>query len=290
MAIIKPLSEEAIVIQDLPAFASDPTIQVQMLRLDAIHPIISGNKWFKLKYNIQEALQQDAKGIVTFGGAFSNHLIATAAAAYYAGISSVGIVRGIYSSDTLNPVLQQCAEYEMQLHFVSRSEYAQKNESDVQLLFPHHFIIPEGGANDAGRKGAGEIAAFIPAEYSHILVSVGSATTFIGMRNSLPVEQHLMGFAPLKGGVYLKEVIEQHLLSYQNKNWQLTDAFHFGGFGKINPDIICFMDDFRQRYGFELDRVYTAKMMMGLQQKLAEGFFAKGSKILCVHSGGLTGN
>lgn len=290
MAIIKPLSEEAIVIQDLQGFASDSTIRVQMLRLDAINPIISGNKWYKLKYNIQEALQQEAKGILTFGGAFSNHLIATAAAAYYAGLASVGIVRGIYSPEQLNPVLQQCIEYGMQLHFVSREEYDQKNESAFQQLYPQHFIIPEGGANDAGRKGAGEIATFIPADVSHVLLSVGSATTFIGLRNALPPDQQLLGFAPMKGGVYLKETIEQYLLPHQNTNWQLTDDFHFGGFGKITPGIIDFMNDFQEQYGFELDRVYTAKMMMGLQQKLEDGFFAKRSRILCIHSGGLTGN
>lgn len=294
MAIIKPLSEQNIFVQDLKGFASVATIQVQMLRLDAIHPIISGNKWYKLKHNIQEALQQEAKGVLTFGGAFSNHLIATAAAAFHSGLASVGVVRGISAPDKLKPVLQQCTEYGMQLQFVTREEYAQKSEFSFQqqllLQFPQYFIIPEGGANHAGRKGAGEIATLIPADVSHVLLSVGSATTFIGLRNALPPEQQLLGFAPMKGGVYLKETIEQYLLPHHTKNWQLTDDFHFGGFGKITPGMIDFMNDFRQQYGFELDRVYTAKMMMGLQQKLEEGFFAKGSKILCIHSGGLTGN
>lgn len=290
MAIIKPLNEQDIFVQDLPGFASNATIQVQMLRLDAIHPIISGNKWYKLKYNIQEALQQEAKGILTFGGAFSNHLIATAAAAFHAGLASVGIVRGIYSPEQLNPVLQQCIEYGMQLHFVTREEYTQKNETAFQQQYPQHFLIPEGGANDAGRKGAGEIANLIPADVTHVLLSVGSATTFIGLRNALPIQHQLLGFAPMKGGVYMKDTIEQYLLPHQNTNWQLIDEFHFGGFGKITPGIIDFMNEFQSQYGFELDRVYTAKMMMGLKQKIEEGFFAKGSKILCIHTGGLTGN
>jgi 1-aminocyclopropane-1-carboxylate deaminase len=294
MAIIKPVNEANIVVQDLKGFAKDSTIQVQMLRLDAIHPIISGNKWYKLKYNIEEALRQKAKGILTFGGAFSNHLIATAAAAYHADLAATGVVRGIYSSDQLNPVLQQCMDYGMQLHFVSREEYNLKEDAVFQQsllqLFPEYWLIPEGGANEAGRKGAGEIADFIAPDFSHVILSVGSATTFIGLRNALPLEQELLGFAPMKGGVYLKDEVEQHLLPQKNSHWQLTDEYHFGGFGKITPEVAGFMTEFKQQYGFELDRVYTAKMMMGLQHKLQEGHFPEGSKILCIHSGGLTGN
>lgn len=294
MAIIKPVNEANIVVQDLKGFAKDAAIQVQMLRLDAIHPIISGNKWYKLKYNIEEAFMQKAKGILTFGGAYSNHLIATAAAAYHADLAATGIVRGIHSSGQLNPVLQQCTDYGMQLHFVSREEYNLKEDIVFQQsllhLYPDYLLIPEGGANEAGRKGAGEIADFIPSDVSHIILSVGSATTFIGLRNALPLEQELLGFAPMKGGVYLKAEVEQHLLPHKNDRWQLNDAYHFGGFGKITPELMEFMSGFKQQYAFDLDRVYTAKMMMGLQHKLQEGYFPKGSKILCIHSGGLTGN
>ncbi|MES2477998.1 MAG: pyridoxal-phosphate dependent enzyme [Bacteroidota bacterium] len=294
MAIIKPVNEANIVVQDLKGFAKDSTIQVQMLRLDAIHPIISGNKWYKLKYNIEEAFRQEAKGILTFGGAYSNHLIATAAAAYYAGLAATGVVRGIYSLNQLNPVLQQCTDYGMQLHFVSREEYNLKEDANFQQsllqLFPDYLLIPEGGANEAGRKGAGEITDFIPSDVSHVLVSVGSATTFIGLRNALPSGQELLGFAPMKGGVYLKAEVEQHLLPQKNIHWHLIDEYDFGGFGKITQELTDFMSEFKQQYGFDLDRVYTAKMMKGLQHKLKEGYFPQGSKILCIHSGGLTGN
>lgn len=294
MATIKPVDEDKIIIQDLKDFAKDSSIRVQMLRLDAIHPIISGNKWYKLKYNIEQALRQNARGLLTFGGAYSNHLIATAAAAYHAGLGSTGVVRGIYSATQLNPVLQQCMVYGMQLHFVSREEYHLKEDANFQQsllhLFPDYLLIPEGGANEAGRKGAAEIAAFIPPDASHVLVSVGSATTFIGLRNALPAEQQVIGFAPMKGGVYLNMEIEHCLLPQKNNNWQLVDDYHFGGFGKFTPQIAGFMSEFKQQYGFELDRVYTAKMMMGLQDKLGKSIFPEGSRIICIHSGGLTGN
>ncbi len=295
MAITSVVDERRIFIQSLEGFVPDGVkASVSMLRLDEMHPLISGNKWYKLKYNIVIAQTTKAASIVTFGGAYSNHLIATAAAAFNAGIPSVGIVRGEQDENKLNPVLQQCKEMGMALQFISRQNYTLRDQDifldDVEYRYPDSYVIPEGGANLAGQLGAGEIADFISDQYTHVLLSVGSATTFIGLRNTLPAHQHLYGFAPMKNGTYLSKEISSRLFPLQNKNWELTDRFHFGGFGKLPSEVQEFMPWFDARFGFQLDRVYTAKMMMGLQEMLSEGAFPENASILCIHSGGLTGN
>ncbi|MFA6152139.1 MAG: pyridoxal-phosphate dependent enzyme [Chitinophagaceae bacterium] len=295
MAITNVVDEGKIFIQSLDGFVPDGVrAKVSMLRLDTMHPLISGNKWYKLKYNIVIAKSKKAPSIVTFGGAYSNHLIATAAAAMNAGIPSVGIVRGLQDEENLNSVLLKCKEMGMELQFVSREAYSLRDQDifldDVDYRYPNSYVIPEGGANIAGQIGAGEIATLIPEEYTHILLSVGSGTTFIGLRNTLPAFQHLFGFVPMKNGTYLNNEISTSLFPLQNKKWELTDRFHFGGFGKITSEIQEFMPQFEARYGFPLDRVYTAKMMLGLQEMLAERAFSENAEILCIHSGGLTGN
>jgi 1-aminocyclopropane-1-carboxylate deaminase len=292
MAIIKPVDESKVFIQSLPYF-NFKEHHISMLRLDVMHPIISGNKWYKLKYNIEEAIRLKAKGIISFGGAYSNHLIATAAAASANHLPSVGIVRGL-EVQPLNFVLKQCQHYGMNLHFISKQSYAQKETEEFlthwHALYPHHYFIPEGGANVAGRKGIDAIAAMIPSSFSHIILSVGSGTTLIGLRNNLDLKQQIIGFAPLKGGVYLEQELASFLLPEQNFNWCINDQFHFGGFGKITEELSLFMKEFKQEYDIELDRVYTAKMIWGLRQLLQENFFPKGASILCIHTGGLTGN
>lgn len=295
MAIIKPVDETKIFIQPLPDFVSEQQdIQVSMLRLDTVHPFISGNKWYKLKYNISAALDAQKNSLLSFGGAYSNHLIATAAAAHSAGMGAIGFVRGLQDEQNLNPVLTQCKEYGMALYFISREAYATKEDADflnrLQLQFPEAWIIPEGGANPAGRKGAGEISTFVSSDFTHVILSTGSGTTFTGLRNALPAAQSLLGFAPMKGGIYLQHQIIQFLDPGKNTNWSLTDRFHFGGFGKMNDSLQDFMSSFRQQYNFSLDRVYTAKMMAGLQQLLRENAFPARANILCLHTGGLTGN
>lgn len=294
MAIIKPVDESKIFIQDLASWGNEEQ-HISILRLDAIHPIISGNKWYKLQYNLEAAIQQKCTGILTFGGAFSNHLIATAAAAQANNLSSIGMVRGMLDpTKDLNPVLQQCQNYGMKLVFLSREDYAQKEElpflEKLNKKYPQYYIIPEGGANDAGRKGMQSLAQHIPPNCSHILLCVGSGTTFAGLRNVLPSHQHLLGFAPMKGGKYLTEEVKRHIQCPQDVHWEITDRFHFGGFGKTTDELNSFMQEFPKQYGFELDRVYTAKMMYGLKQMLFEKAFPSHAKILCIHTGGLTGN
>jgi 1-aminocyclopropane-1-carboxylate deaminase len=265
---------------------------IDMLRLDTLHPDISGNKWFKLQHNLSYARDKGHEAILTFGGGYSNHLAATAAAANVYSIRSIGVIRGIHAE--LTPTLQFCVDNGMQLHFVAHDEYKRKDNNDwlVDLAknFPNTFIIPEGGANEQGRLGAEEIATFIPAQYTHICVSVGTGTTMAGICNGLKEPQTVYGYAPMKGGNYMEQNIVSYLKDGCTTQWQLFDDWHFGGFGKMDDTLITFMNDFYNINHIPLDRVYTAKMMYGLQQQLYAGVFPADAVILCIHTGGLQGN
>ncbi|MBL7712131.1 MAG: pyridoxal-phosphate dependent enzyme [Chitinophagaceae bacterium] len=292
MATIEPPDASRIRVDSLPGFGDDNSIDVNMLRLDRMHPFISGNKWFKLCYNIEDAIRSGKQSILSFGGAYSNHLIALAAAAYARGLSSIGLVRG--EEAVHNSVLAQCQAYGMQLHYLSRAHYAAKEDAgflaELEQHFPEALIVPEGGANEAGERGAAEIAGYIDRPFSHVALSVGTGTSFIGLRRALPDVQQLLGFAPMKGGAYLAGTIKAKLQGLPENNWQVYDRFHFGGFGKISAEVSTFMARFYEQYGVELDRVYTAKMMLGIRQLINEGAFPEGAQILCIHTGGLTGN
>lgn len=263
--------------------------QLDMLRLDEVHPVISGNKWYKLKYNVEQLAKRGYKGVLTFGGAYSNHLIATAATAYKYGLKSVGIVRGEELANNLSPTLEQCKAYGMELVFISRSEYRRKAEvAYLNILQEKHselYIVPEGGANEWGRLGANEIGEVIPSDYTHVCVSVGTGTTMAGVADR--VNASVLGYAPMKGGQYLKENLKEWV---EGNNYELFDDWHFGGFGKHKPELIGFMNEFYNLNKIPLDIVYTAKMMYGINEQLIDGFFPIHAKVLCIHTGGLQGN
>ena len=272
----------------------DQDYSVDILRLDLIHPVISGNKSFKLKYNLRYALENGYKAILTFGGAYSNHLHATAAAAAQVNLPAIGLIRGHHADGILTETLKDCQELGMELKFLSRETYAQKADPEFlrQLSgeYPDTFIIPEGGANQQGREGASEIADLIPQGYTHTCVSVGTGTTFIGLRNALPVSQSLLGFVPMKHGAYLHDSIQSHLIPRKDTNWQLFDRYHFGGFAKTTSELLSFMNTFYTRIGIPLDVVYTSKMFYGIRDLMQKDFFPASAKILAVHTGGLQGN
>lgn len=267
---------------------------VSMLRLDVLHPVVSGNKWYKLKHNIQYALSEGYKQVLTFGGAYSNHLVAAAATAKAYGIGAVGIVKGQYAEKQLTPTLKECMDYGMQLHFATNEDYAKKGTADyLQLLsdrFNAPFIIPEGGANEWGREGAAEIAQLIPQEYSYICVSVGTGTTLVGIYNGTGSEQQVLGYVPMKHGSYMKEIVYAHLEGMDTSRLSLYDDWHFGGFGKHTAALVNFMNEFYRDNQVPLDMVYTAKMMYGVQEQINSGFFPAEANILCIHTGGLQGN
>jgi len=270
-----------------------PDIAVYMLRLDDIHPEISGNKWFKLKENIRQAQALQHSTLLTFGGAWSNHLIATAAAAWHLKLNSIGIVRGLHGQQQPSPTLQHCREYGMQLHFVSREAYTRKTDPeylrDLQKTFGQCYIIPEGGNNAVGMEGAADITAYIPADTNLVTVAVGSGATCCGLRNGLPKSTTLLGFPVMKNGTYLWESMKTHIHPEQT-SWKLNSDYHFGGFARYDHSLIAFMNDFFREYQIPLDRIYTAKMMAGVFDLLNKNQVKAPAKIVCIHTGGLQGN
>lgn len=277
-----------------PDWYNDKVAEVAMLRLDTVHPEVSGNKWYKLKHNIEYCLQHGIGRVLTFGGAYSNHLVATAAAAQLAGLKSVGIVRGTYAQEQMTATLHACMGYGMQLHFTSIEEYKRKDEPEtlrhLSEQYANTFIIPEGGANEQGRAGAGEIAALIPEHFTHIAVSVGTGTTLIGLANQLRPNTRISGYAPMKGGAYLNAEVASYIAEGKKANVHIYDTWHFGGFGKHNDELISFMNDFYNSQAIPLDVVYTAKMMYGIREQLLSGIYSSDKRILCIHTGGLQGN
>ena len=287
------IDEKNVVIQPLaPSWFNSKVEALDVLRLDLLHPVVSGNKWYKLQLNVMYARDHNYKTLVTFGGGYSNHLIATAYTAARAGLGSVGIVRGKY--DHLTPTLEACKNEGMELIFATKEEYDTQGEpaweKELARHFDEIFIIPEGGANEWGRKGAGLICRFIPDNYTHIAVDVGSGTTITGIRNKTPEHQYILGFVPMKQGSYMKDHIAPHLAAGKNVNWHLSDNWHFGGFGKWNDELISFMNDFYRTNNIPLDIIYSSKMMFGLNDLLHQDYFKPTDRIICIHSGGLQGN
>ena len=266
-------------------------VQLTIKRLDLIHPQISGNKFFKLKYNLLAAQQQGFSQVLTFGGAFSNHIAATAYAAQRFGFQSIGIIRGQeLATQDLNPTLQTAHDLGMQLHFVSRAEYRLRHEVEylqqLQQQYPQAFIIPEGGSNSLAIQGTQEILSPDDLEnYDVICCAVGTGGTLAGIIESSSEQQHVLGFSALKGD-FLKHDIQQWT---DKSNWSLTDAYCCGGYAKITPKLLQFMQQFEQQHHIPLEQVYTAKMMMGLLDLIQHHHFSAHTRILAIHTGGLQG-
>ncbi len=265
--------------------------ELSMLRLDVVHHDVSGNKWYKLKYNIEHCISNNITSILTFGGAYSNHLAATAAMAQLSGLQSIGIIKGTYAEKELTPTLEFCREKGMELVFVSHEDYAKKDDKEwlesVSAKFHHPMIIPEGGSNEYGRSGAEDITGFIPNRFTHIAVSVGTGTTLAGIANAVGNDVQVLGFAPMKGGQYLEAEIGKYL---NRVNFTIYDNWHFGGFGKFTNELVQFMNRFYREQHIPLDMVYTAKMMYGVKEQILNGLYPADARILSIHTGGLQGN
>ena len=266
-------------------------IQLDLKRLDLVHPQISGNKFYKLKYNLLEAQRLGYRRILTFGGAYSNHIAATAYAAHYFGFQSIGFIRGEeLAKQAFNPTLQTAQDFGMQLHFLSRAEYRLRHELEylqqLKQRYPNTWIIPEGGTNDLAIQGTKEILSADDREnYDLICCAVGTGGTIAGIIESSSDQQHILGFSALKGD-FLKHDIQQ----WTNKtNWSLTDEYCCGGYAKTNSELLQFMQQFEQQYAVPLEQVYTAKMMMGLFDLIQQGNFPVNTRILAIHTGGLQG-
>ncbi len=270
---------------------NDYNIRLFLKREDLLHPHISGNKFRKLKFNIEEAKTQNANTILTFGGAFSNHIAATAYACKINGIKSIGIIRGeeLKEKVNLNPTLKFAQNCGMKFHFVSREEYRMRANQDKLDGFANQFgqvyIIPEGGTNHLAVKGCREILDETTEKFDVICTSVGTGGTISGIINACRKHQEIFGFPALKGD-FLREDIRK--FATQN-NWRLIMDYHFGGYAKINAELVSFINDFNTKYSVPLDPIYTGKLMYGIFDMIDKGMFRINSKILAIHTGGLQG-
>jgi 1-aminocyclopropane-1-carboxylate deaminase len=268
-------------------------VRVSVLRLDKIHPLVSGNKLFKLHYFLQEAAASSHKTILTFGGAFSNHLAATAFACRALHLKSIGIVRG-EKPRQLSHTLQQCLQDGMQLQYITRQEYAEKDSpaflNRLAETYGQCMVVPEGGYHPQGAKGAALIMDLIKDNsYTHICTATGTATTLAGILMAAQSGQVVMSFPVLKGITDNKMRIEQ-LTASDFENLAILNNYHFGGYAKKTAPLIKFMNQCWLQYALPLDFVYTAKMFFGVIDNIKNDTFTKGSKILCLHTGGLQGN
>lgn len=269
-------------------------ISLFVKREELIHPQVSGNKWRKLKYNLIEA-QHLGKGILTFGGAFSNHIYAAAAAGKLFNIKTIGIIRGDELTDGSNPTLAFAANAGMQLEFTDRSTYRRKNDPDyleeIKNRFPDYIIIPEGGSNTLALKGTAEITEDIDMDYQYLCCAAGTGGTLAGILSIIPAEKIVLGFPALKGDFLQKDITA--LLAQAGIEakapLQLITGYDFGGYAKIQPALLDFMKTFEARHQILLDPVYTAKMLYGIYDLIKKDYFPKGSTIIAIHTGGLQG-
>jgi 1-aminocyclopropane-1-carboxylate deaminase/D-cysteine desulfhydrase-like pyridoxal-dependent ACC family enzyme len=267
-------------------------ITVSMLRLDKLHSIVSGNKIFKLFYFLEEAKNSTHKKIITFGGAFSNHLAATSFACKISGIISIGFVCGEMPA-RLSHTLQYCIQNGMHLEFINRTGYRKINEikfkEELKKNFGEHTLIPEGGFSEKGVKGAEMIGDFYKeGVYSHVCCPVGTATTFAGLIQASK-NNKVIGFTVLKNLNDINQRL-QFLNILPTMFHGVINDYHFGGYAKENQDLFNFMNSFYEETKIQLDFVYTAKMMFGVYDLVINNYFPPGSNILCIHTGGLQGN
>ncbi|MGE5519802.1 MAG: 1-aminocyclopropane-1-carboxylate deaminase/D-cysteine desulfhydrase [Candidatus Dadabacteria bacterium] len=267
-------------------------VHVDVFRMDEVHPLISGNKWFKLKQYLVEAEQFDKKVIVTFGGPYSNHIIATAAAGKELGIKTAGVIRGEQPA-TPSHTLKNAELFQMKLFFTSREHYKMKTIPQ-QLLEMYAsdqlYIIPEGGYGQQGMAGIREVYNLYNLQkYDYILCAVGTGTTLAGLIAAAPPNQKLIGISVFKNNFSLEQQVEI-LLGGHNNNFQIIHDFHFGGYAKYNEELISFMNDYYNKTSIPSDFVYTGKLFFAVDQLIKLKFFPKSSSILILHSGGLQGN
>ncbi len=267
-------------------------VKLLIKREDLNNKLVSGNKLWKLKYNLEEAKALGHKIVLTFGGAFSNHLLATAGAGKLAGFNTIGVVRG-EKQDNLNPVLKRVTELGMKLHYVDRSNYRKKMQphftQDLERNFRNFYLIPEGGSNHLAVKGCAEFAHTLPDTFDYLCCPCGTGGTIAGLAKGLANNSSckVIGFPILKNAFFLEKDIYSFLedSSFQ-RNWQLIYDYHFGGYAKKNDQLINFIHSFFKDYSIPLDWIYTGKMIFGVFDLIEKSFFDRGSVIIAVHTGG----
>ena len=266
------------------------SISLFIKREDLLHPTISGNKFRKLKYNILEAKSQNKSTLLTFGGAFSNHILAVAAAGKEHNLKTIGIIRGDELADKIgdNPTLKKAQEFGMVFDFISREHYRDKNDIDfkdnLKSKYGEFYLLPEGGTNELAVKGCEEILN-ADDDFDFICCSVGTGGTISGLINCSKPCQKVLGFPALKG-----DFIQEDIRKFAKRdNWELITDYHFGGYAKMNDELIYFMNHFYATYNIPLDPIYTGKMVYGVLDLIKNNYFPENSKILLIHTGGLQG-
>lgn len=266
-------------------------ITLSIKREDSIHPLISGNKYRKLKYNLEEAKKQGQHTLLTFGGAFSNHIAAVAYAGYSHGLQTIGVIRGeeLKKKWQNNPTLRQAHRHGMQFHFVSRSAYSNKESTaflqQLKASFGEFYLLPEGGSNALAVRGCEEIIAPCDAQFDYICCSVGTGATLAGISNAAQPHQTVLGFTALKS-----DFVKRDILKFtDNTNWTLVMDYHFGGYAKVSKPLVAFINTFKKKTGIPLEPIYTGKMLFGIVDLVKKVFFARDSRILAIHTGGLQG-
>jgi 1-aminocyclopropane-1-carboxylate deaminase len=266
-------------------------ITLTIKREDLLHPHISGNKFRKLKYNLLQARSYGFDTLLTFGGAYSNHISATAAAGEAYGLKTVGIIRGeeLASQVNSNPTLSFARSRGMELHFISREAYRRKTDSgyinSLHENFGEFYLVPEGGTNVLAVKGCEEILTHEDSCFTHIACAAGTGGTVSGLINSALPHQKVIGFPVLKGAGLSDDICK----FAQRGNWELAEGYHFGGYARVTEELVTFINDFFSQTGIPLDPVYTGKALFGVIDLIHKDYFPKGSRVLFIHTGGLQG-
>ena len=282
------------IIQEIIPEQNPNSVRLFVKREDFLHPVISGNKWRKLRYNLLAAKEAGETTLLTFGGAYSNHIHAVAGAAQEYGFKSIGIIRG-EEHLPLNPTLLEAQEMGMEFHYLDRSTYRLKHTTEVveslTKKFGKHYLIPEGGTNVLALKGAAEIVTGIEKEYDYFCLACGTAGTATGIISGLAGESHVIGFSVLKGNFHQEEVKTWLSTIGQSglNNWQINCEYHFGGYAKYDMRLINFINSFKKTNNIPLDPIYTGKMLYGVIDLMARAEFPENTKILAIHTGGLQG-
>lgn len=276
-------------------FLRERKISLLIKREDLNHPLMSGNKWHKLKYNLQAARKQGKKTLLTFGGAYSNHIYAVAAAGKIYGFKTIGVIRG-EEHLPLNPTITFAKDNGMQIYYFDRSSYRKKDSDEIinhlQNKFGDFYLLPEGGTNELAVKGCSDIIQMIDVDYDYICCSCGTGGTLAGLISGLNGKKFALGFAVLKGASFLKEKVTALIHTFNGNvfsNWDINLDYHFGGYAKYDKQLLDFVYKFSTRTKIQIEPIYTGKMLSGIYDLITKGFFNEGSRIIAIHTGGLQG-